>query len=319
MSEPLWLVRARALVGVSEIAGSKHEPEVVAFFAEAGVPEIRDDETAWCGAFVAAMLAAAGRAEVRPPGEISEWAMTKKLRQLVDDLAGVGIYFDNTDHLSDRVVYEKIARRFWQHPDEFAIAPRARTRLTANLTHMDEGEGFDPQEIADPLAPENILKSSGRGIFLIRNFMDEMDLRRAPEGGMEVVMVKRAQPQQAGAFREQEQLPGPLDDEEKKVMEKHTVHAREMLAPISFLETASLIPYCHHERWDGKGYPRGLKGDEIPWQARLFAVVDQWDALSSRRPYRNAWPQERVIDYIRENSGTRFDPEVVEAFLRIVG
>ena len=113
--------------------------------------------------------------------------------------------------------------------------------------------------------------------------------------------------------------PGPLDEEEKKVMERHTVYAREMLAPISFLESASLIPYCHHERWDGKGYPRGLKGEEIPWQARLFTVVDQWDALTSRRPYRDEWPREKVVDYIRENSGKRFDPEVVQAFLRIVG
>ncbi len=113
--------------------------------------------------------------------------------------------------------------------------------------------------------------------------------------------------------------PGPLDDEEKKVMEKHTVYAKEMLAPISFLEGASLISYCHHERWDGKGYPRGLKGEEIPWQARLFAVVDHWDALSSNRPYRNAWPRDKVRDYIEENSGKRFDPSVVEVFLRIVG
>ncbi len=112
---------------------------------------------------------------------------------------------------------------------------------------------------------------------------------------------------------------GPLDDEEKKVMESHTVYAKEMLSPISFLETASLIPYCHHERWDGKGYPRGLKGTEIPWQARLFAVVDQWDALTSCRPYRSAWPKEKVVNYIRENSGRRFDPEVVDTFLRIVG
>jgi HD-GYP domain-containing protein (c-di-GMP phosphodiesterase class II) len=112
--------------------------------------------------------------------------------------------------------------------------------------------------------------------------------------------------------------PGPLDDEEKKIMEKHTVYAREILAPISFLQPASVISYCHHERWDGRGYPRGLKGDEIPRAARLFAVVDQWDALSSERPYRTAWPQEKIIAYVRENSGKHFDPEVVETFLRII-
>lgn len=112
--------------------------------------------------------------------------------------------------------------------------------------------------------------------------------------------------------------PGPLDREEKITMEKHTVFAREMLAPIAFLQPASDIAYCHHERWDGRGYPRGLKGKEIPKAARLFAVVDQWDALSTPRRYREAWPRERVIAYIRENSGKRFDPQVVEAFLRIV-
>ncbi len=112
--------------------------------------------------------------------------------------------------------------------------------------------------------------------------------------------------------------PGPLDVHEKKAMEKHTVYAKEMLAPISFLQPASIISYCHHERWDGSGYPRGLKGEEIPRAARLFAVVDQWDALRSERPYRKAWPKEEVIAFVKENSGKRFDPEVVEAFLRII-
>jgi putative nucleotidyltransferase with HDIG domain len=112
--------------------------------------------------------------------------------------------------------------------------------------------------------------------------------------------------------------PGPLDDEERKIMERHTVYAWEMLAPISFLHEASVISYCHHEKWDGSGYPRGLKGDEIPRAARLFSVVDQWDALSSERPYRKAWPKEKIIAYVRENSGKHFDPQVVETFLRTV-
>lgn len=112
---------------------------------------------------------------------------------------------------------------------------------------------------------------------------------------------------------------GPLNYDEKKIMEKHTIYAKEMLSPISFLSAASVISYCHHERWDGCGYPQGLKGDEIPLSARLFAVVDQWDALSSEPPYRKAWPQERIISYIKDNSGKSFDPRVVEAFLRVVG
>ncbi|MFH2104276.1 MAG: HD domain-containing phosphohydrolase, partial [Chloroflexota bacterium] len=78
------------------------------------------------------------------------------------------------------------------------------------------------------------------------------------------------------------------------------------------------IPYCHHEKWDGSGYPRGLKGEQIPLAARIFAVVDVWDALGSDRPYRKAWPQEKIIDYIREQSGKHFDPQLVERFLPVL-
>lgn len=113
--------------------------------------------------------------------------------------------------------------------------------------------------------------------------------------------------------------PGPLDPEEKKIMEKHTVYARQMLAHISFLGPASIISHCHHEKWDGSGYPQALKGAEIPFPARLFAVVDQWDALCSERPYRKAWPKEKIIAHLKENSGKSFDPQVVEAFLKIAG
>jgi len=112
--------------------------------------------------------------------------------------------------------------------------------------------------------------------------------------------------------------PGKLTDEEWVVMKEHPVHAYQMLSAIEYLQDALEIPYCHHERWDGSGYPRGLKGEEIPMAARIFAVVDVWDALRSDRPYRKAWPIERIIPYIREQSGTHFDPDVVEVFLEIV-
>jgi PAS domain S-box-containing protein/putative nucleotidyltransferase with HDIG domain len=112
--------------------------------------------------------------------------------------------------------------------------------------------------------------------------------------------------------------PGRLTPEERSIMEKHTVYAYEMLSEIDYLKPAIDIPYCHHERWDGTGYPRGLRGKEIPLAARIFAVVDVWDALSSDRPYRPAWPKEKVIRYIKENAGTQFDPEVVDVFVRIV-
>ena len=110
--------------------------------------------------------------------------------------------------------------------------------------------------------------------------------------------------------------PGPLDEDEWRVMRLHPVYARDLLAPIAFLRPAIDIPYCHHERWDGSGYPRGLNGSAIPLAARVFAVADVADALSSDRPYRAAWPPDRVRAYLREQSGKDFDPEVVEVFLR---
>jgi PAS domain S-box-containing protein len=113
--------------------------------------------------------------------------------------------------------------------------------------------------------------------------------------------------------------PGPLTEEEWAVMRRHPVHAYEMLAPITHLRPALDIPYCHHEKWDGTGYPRGLKGKQIPLPARLFAVVDVWDALLSERPYRPPWTREKTLAYIRDQSGKHFDPEAVEAFLKVEG
>jgi HD-GYP domain-containing protein (c-di-GMP phosphodiesterase class II) len=101
-------------------------------------------------------------------------------------------------------------------------------------------------------------------------------------------------------------------------MQKHPIFAYEMLSPISFLRPALEIPYCHHERWEGTGYPRKLKGDQIPIVARIFAVVDVWDALTSNRPYRPAWTKEQALEYIQEQSGKYFDPKVVEVFLRLI-
>ncbi len=109
--------------------------------------------------------------------------------------------------------------------------------------------------------------------------------------------------------------PGPLDDDEWELMRRHPSLAREMLGPIAFLRPALDIPHCHHEKWDGTGYPQCLQEEAIPLAARLFAVVDVWDALRSNRPYRKAWERERVLDHIRGLSGTHFDPQVVQAFL----
>lgn len=112
--------------------------------------------------------------------------------------------------------------------------------------------------------------------------------------------------------------PGPLSSEEWQVMQQHPVYAYELLSPISFLRPALDIPYCHHEKWDGTGYPRGLKGEQIPLAARIFAVVDVWDALTSDRPYRLAWSREQALAYIKEQAGKHFDPRVVEAFLALI-
>lgn len=112
--------------------------------------------------------------------------------------------------------------------------------------------------------------------------------------------------------------PGPLTDEEWVIMRKHPIYAYEMLKPITYLGPALDIPYCHHEKWDGSGYPRGLTGETIPLAARIFSVIDVWDALSSDRPYRPAWSEEKVLAYIQEMAGSHFDPRVVEAFLGLV-
>ncbi len=98
----------------------------------------------------------------------------------------------------------------------------------------------------------------------------------------------------------------------------HPVYAYELLSPIPYLQPVLDIPYCHHERWDGTGYPRGLKEEQIPLPARIFAVVDVYDALRSDRPYRKAWPEEKVRAYIRAQAGRQFDPRVVEVFLRLL-
>lgn len=108
--------------------------------------------------------------------------------------------------------------------------------------------------------------------------------------------------------------PGALTEAEWEIMRRHPVYAYEMLRPIEYLSEAIHIPYCHHEKWDGTGYPRGLKGEDIPLAARIFAIIDVFDALRSERPYRPAWPLDRVMAYIREQVGTHFDPTVAEAF-----
>jgi HD-GYP domain-containing protein (c-di-GMP phosphodiesterase class II) len=109
--------------------------------------------------------------------------------------------------------------------------------------------------------------------------------------------------------------PGPLTTEEWEVMRRHPQYAQEMLSSIPYLRESIDIPYCHHERWDGSGYPRGIKDGQIPLAARLFTVVDIWDALTSDRPYRKAWPKDKVLTYLHEQAGKRLDPDLVDFFI----
>ncbi len=112
--------------------------------------------------------------------------------------------------------------------------------------------------------------------------------------------------------------PGELTEAEWEIMRQHPTYALNMLTPIAYLRPALDIPFCHHEKWDGTGYPQCLKGEQIPLPARLFAVVDVWDALGSDRPYREAWPKEKILKYIQAESGKHFDPQAVDIFLKFI-
>ena len=114
------------------------------------------------------------------------------------------------------------------------------------------------------------------------------------------------------------QKPDALTEAETAIMRMHPEMGHQILSGIDFLEPALDIPYCHHERWDGTGYPRKLKGEEIPLAARIFAVADVWDALTSDRPYRPAWSEEKALEYLRSQSGKYFDPKVLDVFLEMI-
>lgn len=112
--------------------------------------------------------------------------------------------------------------------------------------------------------------------------------------------------------------PGPLTPEEWVIMRKHPQYALDLIAPIAYLSQALDIPYCHHEKWDGSGYPRGLKGEAIPLSARIFSIIDVWDAVTSDRLYRAAWSEDRASEYIRREAGKSFDANIVEEFFKLL-
>ena len=112
--------------------------------------------------------------------------------------------------------------------------------------------------------------------------------------------------------------PGSLTAEERKIMQLHPTYADEILFQIEHLKPALNIPRYHHEKWDGSGYPNGLKGEQIPSAARIFSIVDVFDALTSDRPYRKAWPREQALEYIQSQSGLHFEPAIVEVFMAMI-
>jgi PAS domain S-box-containing protein len=152
----------------------------------------------------------------------------------------------------------------------------------------------------------------------------EMTLRLAHEMGIndhELVQIRRgALLHDIGKMGIPDHIllkPGDLDEQEWAIMRQHPTYAYQLLSPITYLRPALDIPYCHHEHWDGSGYPRGLKGEQIPLAARIFTVVDVWDALRSERPYRGTWEKSMVRAYLHEHAGTMFDPNVVQIFLNM--
>jgi HD-GYP domain-containing protein (c-di-GMP phosphodiesterase class II) len=112
--------------------------------------------------------------------------------------------------------------------------------------------------------------------------------------------------------------PGPLDEAEWKIMRLHPEYAYQVFSKIRYLAPSLDIPRYHHEKWDGSGYPMGLAGEQIPFPARIFAIVDVWDALVTARRYREPWSPEKTLQFIQEQSGKHFDPKVVTAFSKIV-
>ncbi len=191
------------------------------------------------------------------------------------------LYRSNTDvNLSYEVTLENKSQTVAQHDRELIGHTQRVTRMTLQLAKLAG-------------VPEEEMSNIFRGALL-------HDIGKV--GIPESILFKS----------------GQLTPEEWDIMHSHTVIAFELLSSIPTLHAAVDIPYCHHERWDGTGYPQGLIGEEIPLSARIFSVVDVWDALNSDRLYRKAWPHEQIINYIRKESGRQFDPKVVDIFLKMI-
>jgi PAS domain S-box-containing protein/putative nucleotidyltransferase with HDIG domain len=201
------------------------------------------------------------------------------------------------------------------------ITERKQSQVALQQAHEDLQEAYDKTIEGWVLA----LDLRDRETEGHTKRVTEMTIRLARELGCsedEIVHIRRGallhDMGKMGIPDEILQKPGPLTEEEWTIMRRHPQYAYQMLSPISYLSQALIIPYYHHERWDGSGYPHGLKGEDIPLFARLFAIVDVWDALSSDRPYRKRIPTKDVIEYLRREAGILFDPAILEKFLPLI-
>jgi HD-GYP domain-containing protein (c-di-GMP phosphodiesterase class II) len=218
---------------------------------------------------------------------------------------------------SKAVIHTFKSRRVYRR---FSCA-RVQTEAIGAIHAGEAVQAFDTRREGwgrslDVCAPEtdgHSRRVSESGVRLARAMgMDETQLLHVRRGGLLHDIGKVGIPDWILA------KPGRLTDEERDIIKRHPLYGYQLLAPLSFLQEALVIPHCHHERWDGTGYPRGFKGEEIPLAARIFAVIDVWDALCSDRPYRKAWPKHKARAYIRSLAGVHFDPRVVDRFLGMV-
>lgn len=202
-----------------------------------------------------------------------------------------------------------------------------------NLGLQPSRKGFrrDENELIEP--PDPLAEQTAQGLLrmlYLRDYETEAHTLRVMEFALRLASKSDLTKEQVAGFRFGCMLhdigkiaipdtilfkPETLTPSEWAIMQKHPEYARDLLLPLPYYQNALDIPYCHHEHWDGSGYPRGLKGEEIPLAARIFTLVDVWDALSSDRPYRAAWGEEKVRAYLTEQTGLQFDPDLVPLFL----
>ena len=212
--------------------------------------------------------------------------------------------FREMPHIAGRALRE------WQH-----IRQRHLAELKLQQAHLELIDAYETTLLgwcmALDLRDHETIGHTQRVVALSLSLASMLDLSEE-----ELVHLKRgALLHDIGKMGIPDQIllkPGSLTDDEWLIMRKHPVYAYEWLAGIKYLHSALNIPYYHHEKWDGSGYPIGLKGAEIPLAARIFAIVDVWDALTSNRPYRKAWSPEETFDYIVQRGGSHFDPQLIE-------